>query len=270
VTFTRFVTSLAFASLAFVGTAPVAHAATTVTLPMNSSNAGTGNSTARVFTITVGTTTVKVRVTAYSTTGTTPTSAVQRGSVNVYSNGLGDTSNGESTGSPHHTVDNLGKSDFLLFQFDQPVDLDSAKFTTYNMGSGRFDGDATIARANSNTNWMSDLLPNSATYAQLAAIFGTSFTASNVASTSSQTSTTRLLNPGNNYANVWLIGAAFNNPTENCGTYKNKLCLDGFKLSNITVTTAIPEPSTWMMMIAGFGFIGFSMRRKKREGLLTA
>jgi hypothetical protein len=270
--FYRFVAYFIAVSSAFLGLS-AANAGTVVTLPMNSANsanAGTGNSNGRVFTITVGATTVKVRVTAWSTTGTTASSSVQKGSLNVYSNGLGDTSVGETTSSPHHTVDNLTKADFLIFQFDQPVELESGKFTTYNMGSTRFDGDATYAHATTTANWQTDLLPATTNYAQLAAIFGSSFTASNVASTSSQTSTTRLLNPTNSIGNVWLIGAAFSNPLENCGTTGNKECLDGFKLSQLTVKTAVPEPATWMMMLFGFGFIGFAMRRKKSARLAAA
>lgn len=36
-----------------------------------------------------------------------------------------------------------------------------------------------------------------------------------------------------------------------------------------TVTPAVPEPSTWAMMLLGFGGIGYSMRRRGRTGLIT-
>jgi hypothetical protein len=32
---------------------------------------------------------------------------------------------------------------------------------------------------------------------------------------------------------------------------------------NVTVFPTVPEPSTWMTMILGFGFIGSMMRRRK-------
>lgn len=35
----------------------------------------------------------------------------------------------------------------------------------------------------------------------------------------------------------------------------------------IRVTAAIPEPATWAMMIAGFGLVGFAVRRQRRNGL---
>ena len=205
-----------------------------------------------------------------STTGTSNGSSVNKGGVYAYDNGLGVTSTGESSSSPHHTMDNLGgRKDFIVLQFDQFVELESAKFTTYNMNSGnnsRFDGDATIAYGITGANWTTDPLGNATNYAQLSSLFGNSFAASNVPSTSGQTSTVRTLNGANNVGNIWLIGAAFTNPVENCGTKKNELCYDGFKLSALKFQTAqapVPEPATWMMMILGFGLIGYGIRRQK-------
>lgn len=34
---------------------------------------------------------------------------------------------------------------------------------------------------------------------------------------------------------------------------------------DITTTGAVPEPSTWAMMLAGFGMIGFGMRRSRKR-----
>jgi len=36
----------------------------------------------------------------------------------------------------------------------------------------------------------------------------------------------------------------------------------GFSDGTIAVTNAIPEPAAWGMMIAGFGLVGFAMRRR--------
>lgn len=30
-------------------------------------------------------------------------------------------------------------------------------------------------------------------------------------------------------------------------------------------STAVPEPGTWAMMLAGFGAVGFAMRRRRKE-----
>ena len=37
---------------------------------------------------------------------------------------------------------------------------------------------------------------------------------------------------------------------------------EGWGLSNISVTSAIPEPATWTMLITGFGLVGFASRRR--------
>ena len=55
---------------------------------------------------------------------------------------------------------------------------------------------------------------------------------------------------------VDLIGAASPNPDAND---------DGFKLKAITVTSAVPEPATWAMMLVGFGLAGASLRRRNRR-----
>ena len=47
------------------------------------------------------------------------------------------------------------------------------------------------------------------------------------------------------------------------GTYQ-QASWQGWGIDNIRLlAAAIPEPSSWMLLIAGFGFIGFSMRRKR-------
>jgi len=42
-------------------------------------------------------------------------------------------------------------------------------------------------------------------------------------------------------------------------------------VDNITVADAVPEPSTWAMMLFGFGAVGYTMRRtrRRRRPLLT-
>jgi PEP-CTERM motif len=255
--------ALAASSAAFV--APAAHAATTVTFPMNTSGTVAGGG--REYTVTVGSTTVKVRVTAWSTSSTAANGSVLDASLGVYSpNGLGVTNDNEPSTSPHHTIDNSVQKDFVIFQFDQPVKLVSGDLTTYDVGSGKYDSDATVAFGNTNINWQSSLGLNNGTYAQLSTLFGNSFNTVASASTNSQTTATKLLNTSGNVGNIWLIGAAFNNPVENCGTSGKDLCLDGFKLAQVSVVAGVPEPSTWMMMILGFGFVGMAARRRKQTG----
>ena len=40
---------------------------------------------------------------------------------------------------------------------------------------------------------------------------------------------------------------------------------DGYRLRSLTVA-AVPEPAAWALMLLGFGFIGFQMRRARRRG----
>jgi hypothetical protein len=35
-----------------------------------------------------------------------------------------------------------------------------------------------------------------------------------------------------------------------------------FGVAEVTYTTGVPEPSTWAMLLGGFGFIGYAMRRR--------
>lgn len=256
--------SLVTAAIIFSTVAPsVVQASTVVNFPMT--NNGSSSNGGQVFNVAVGSITVKVRVTAWSTAGTSNLSEVKKGTVQAYSNGLGVTSTGEPGSSPNHTIDNYGNKDFLIFQFDQPVELASAKFTTYNMGSSLTDGDVIIAYGNTAANWNNDLLAGTSTYSQLSLVFGNSFEASNVKAEKNQTSLIRQLNDGNKIANSWLIGSAFVNPNnEGCNKSTGKVCFDGFKLSNISVVAgAVPEPSSWLMMIMGFGFVGYSLRRRR-------
>lgn len=62
------------------------------------------------------------------------------------------------------------------------------------------------------------------------------------------------LNPGRNYfVNVFFDGAT---PTGFTGSW-----ITSFQPS------AVPEPSTWAMMLLGFGAVGFALRRRKRSGV---
>ena len=54
----------------------------------------------------------------------------------------------------------------------------------------------------------------------------------------------------------WLVGAAM-------GTSSG--FNDGFKISSLNVTAAVPEPSTWAMMLVGFGAIGVAGRSRRAK-----
>lgn len=171
----------------------------------------------------------------------------------VWSEGLG-VKNG--SGDNSHTVDNSGYLDFILFQFDRAVELDMARFTTgwHDMN----DTDATIGYDITNLPYGSLPAWHGGSQSQLSAL---DFYGSNASNGNSY----RDINPNNNIGNLWLIGASFNNPD---GSKK----LDGFKLEKLTFNvptptphTAVPEPTTWAMMLVGFFGLGGAMRSSRRR-----
>lgn len=42
------------------------------------------------------------------------------------------------------------------------------------------------------------------------------------------------------------------------------------KQNDITLSSAIPEPNSWGMLIAGFGLVGYSLRKARRAGKLAS
>lgn len=44
-----------------------------------------------------------------------------------------------------------------------------------------------------------------------------------------------------------------------------QLYLDNINVTPVTAVAAVPEPATWGMMIAGFGAVGFAMRRRRTQ-----
>lgn len=52
-------------------------------------------------------------------------------------------------------------------------------------------------------------------------------------------------------------------PVFNVGTFNLTSIVSGNSTLKISAATAaVPEPATWAMMVAGFGIVGFSMRRR--------
>lgn len=240
----------AFAAMAI---ASPAHA-TQFVFPLTGSSATNGtHANSQTYTLTQGSDTLKLRVTGWSLT---TTGQIFDSYLGLYSNGAGVTSGDENGGSLTHTVDNQNRYDFLIFQFDRPVELVSGKFTVYNVG-GVSDSDVTVASGMTATAWNSQPGLDGQNFAQLSTLMNGGFSSISGGSVSG----TKLLNPGGNVGNIWLIGAAFNNTDGKT---------DSFKLSKVVVNTPVPEPATWLMMIVGFGFVGGMMRRRPKQVVATA
>lgn len=184
---------------------------------------------------------VTMRASAWSFDGDDVDSA----QLGQWSDGLG-VINGRNDNS--HTIDNVGNIDFVLMQFDHIISLNKAEFNTG--WHGMFDTDATIGFANlaiSSALTLSDF----------------TFYHSNAGWLLPSFDDTRNINPDGHSGNVWLIGAS---------AKSLNLFDDGFKLGGVSydvVTPAVPEPSTWLMLILGFGLVGGMLRFVRREGQLS-
>lgn len=188
---------------------------------------------------------ISVTASAWSLNGVT----LQNGWLGQYTHGLGVTNQGEDGSSNSHTIDNSGYQDFIILVFNQAVNIQSAVLYPFSV-SGSTDNDAWVsysALTSFNATTLNDLMardynvPGSASY--------------NVS-----------LNSAGQFGRVWLIGA-WNSSAPNRGTIDQNV--DGFKLASIAVTGAVPEPSTWAMMLLGFGAIGLATRRSRRNGALA-
>lgn len=180
------------------------------------------------------------------------------------SDGMGIYQTNESTGGNLHQIDNVNGWEFLVLQFDQAVSLQSAVLKSFQLaGRDYVDSDAFVARwttsyaagmsastmagiekAMNSETWFNS---NSDDYSK-----SVSGSAANGTLTQTQTQTYNL-SPSKE-GNVWIIGGSFNGPD-----WRN----DAFKLNQIKVISAVPEPATWMTMILGFGLVGATVRRRR-------
>lgn len=212
--------------------------------------------------------TVKVQVTAWNTTSTNlaSNSARARGTLDMWDFGLGATYSGDGS----HTIDNNGRYDFILLQFNTAVALNTVTFTSGWDGS--YDTDATISRANVNNSSFNNTYKNvsstfwNAASSQLAANQTSSMTANNSFQAGVVNSSRRQVNPTLVTSNVWLIAAKIGSND----TYKDTFKIKGFTYVDPYDTGAVPEPATWAMLILGMGMVGGAMRRKARAKLALA
>ena len=48
-------------------------------------------------------------------------------------------------------------------------------------------------------------------------------------------------------------------------SFSNVPSIDAFEAANFTVTAPVPEPETYVLMLAGLGAVGFMSRRRRRQ-----
>lgn len=217
--------------------------ATDFTVVFTGNDKTSGSTTFRDFSATSSGQTLNVRASGWSFIGSTVTNAY----IGRYAQGLGITNDGESGADNSHVIDNSGNKDFVLLQFSEPVLLKSLKTAAFPV-DGSTDSDASIAWGKNSGAWNSTLdLDNKSSSVLNALLSTTPIEVKNTASNGKITV--------GSASNLWLVAASLTNTDG---------FIDGFKLTNVTVSTA-PEPGTWMMMILGFGAVGVSVRRRRMQ-----
>ena len=197
---------------------------------------------------------ITVKVTGWSLEKTSQGTFVRDSKLMVYSGGLGVISGDDDNGADNqHTMDNDGRRDFMILQFNAPVRLLSATFNTYSVLGKTKDSDATIKWGTTQALYNSALGLDGKTESYLNSLFS----GTHESLSPNGDSNTRALN-ANSWGNLWLIGSSFTNADRK---------IDGFKLTNLAV---VPEPGTWAMLIVGFGAAGTAMRSARRRERLAA
>jgi len=211
---------------------------------------------------------LKVKATAWSINKNNAGSAddvVNKATLMMWSGGLGVKNMNEDGSSPNHSMDNSGLVDFVLLQFDYDVDINTI---TTGWVSGDSDASLRVGKgptSNPSTWATTPALDGAKVFGATSGVELTDYvnmTDTTLDSSGTGTSGTRSVNNANQHGMTWLLSALYGSDND-----------DFFKLSalNVTVFPTIPEPSTWMTMILGFGFVGGTMRRRNAPlGKLSA
>lgn len=239
-------------SLVMIGALAAASPAMAATVVFSSG--GTNSTTSsKTFTGSDGT---KVRVTAFSINSS---GTIVAGTLGQWSGGLGVQASPDTS----HTTDNSGSKDFFLLSFSDYVQVGDATFTTnYNYNNGSCclsDTDATVGAGILGSSWATDL---SGYLGQDQSVLNSLGLYSSDSSSTSSTQT-RNINTTGRGGTLWLVGASFTDTTPE----------DGFKFKALSYTVApppVPEPSTWALLILGFGGVGAAMRKRKQQAVAFA
>jgi len=237
------------AALTTVALATPATAAEQLWLDSDHSSYYNGQTTTGSFSFSTGGVTVKASAWSIQSNN-----KIEDETLGIWSPGLGiysGTPDRRGNYSDQHVIDNNGVDEFILLAFDQAVNISQVLLNT-GYDSLR-DTDLTVGFTTTALP-LSGLDGKSVSY--LSNTLGMSLYDVNGGSSSGW----RSINSGSNVGNLWLIGAKFGDSN------------DGFKLESLKFTSvpAVPEPSTWLMMILGFGLVGGVMRSKRRENLTVS
>jgi len=191
-------------------------------------SAGGGNS----LNFMAGALTVNVRAFDLSNSDNVPlfeTAVESSNFLNINSNGLG------LFGGGTNDIDGVAGNEFILFTFNEIVDVESITFSD-------------------NDNDQFDLFRDVSTAPLTGTVLGR-FGTTNIAGPFDVEPAGPLV-LGVFAANDLLNGVT----TVGVGGFSGE---SSFRINSITLTSAVPEPATWLMMIIGFAAIGFVARRRR-------
>ena len=70
---------------------------------------------------------------------------------------------------------------------------------------------------------------------------------------------------GSQSMSQYVLFSGINGTRINSVTFSNSPSINAFEAANFSITGPVPEPATWALMIAGFGLVGFAMRRRQNK-----
>lgn len=180
-------------------------------------------------------------VTVTATAWTYTSSGFQEARLGLWSTGLGVCSQSENCGNPVHQVDNAGQNEYVLFQFSSSVDPLSVRIDPY----GTYDRDASYWTGN--VALPSDLLRGE-TYASLGGV-GFFSRIDNNGSVSSNPRDVSITSP---FVTALLFGPRYNGGGD-----------DYFKITSLTGSASVPEPSSLLLLSLGMiGAIWLNARKR--------
>lgn len=186
---------------------------------------------------------ITLTVTAWGYTFGASDNALAAAALGRYSTGLGVCNTTESCEDPQHQVDNVGAEDWVLFQFSALVDVTSVRidpFDTWDRDVSYFVGNAGI--------------PLNLTGVTYAGLGGVGFGAMQ-SDSASASSLFRDVSINGGFANALLFGGFLGGDDED----------DRFKITSLTATTAVPEPGTMLLLVAGAGVLHRVRRRTENR-----
>lgn len=200
---------------------------------------------------------VKVSATAWSYNG-----SFQNARLGQWGTGLGVCADLEGyCNTPDHQVDNAGTDDYVLFLFSAQVDPSTVRIDPY----GTWDRDVSywVGNVDSSLDSQGNLRLNSLAGTMYGGLTGLRFTSNDPFNSNGTTSGAfrDVSIYGSTSVNALLFGAQ--RGSESSDPYYT----DRFKITGMTATASVPEPSSMLLLALGMGVIGLvSMRRNLVKG----